>query len=88
MPFTRERSKDRSLQRLSWLSIAPLSSGEGAHAVTLPCHLDRHCRRDRLDGFAQAQADNERQIMLFGGSPRAKNYNFFGFGGSDATRSR
>ena len=38
--------------------------------------------------FAHAQADNERQIMLFGGSPRAKNFNFFGFGGSDATRSQ
>jgi len=39
-------------------------------------------------GLAQAQADNERAQMLFGGAPRAKNYNFFGFGGSDATRSR
>jgi lipoprotein-anchoring transpeptidase ErfK/SrfK len=38
--------------------------------------------------FAGAQADNERQIMLFGGAPRAKNFNFFGFGGSDATRSQ
>ena len=33
-------------------------------------------------GFAQAQSDNERAQMLFGGAPRAKNYNFFGFGGS------
>ncbi len=39
-------------------------------------------------GLAHAQADNERQIMLLGGSPRAKNFNFFGFGGSDATRTR
>jgi lipoprotein-anchoring transpeptidase ErfK/SrfK len=39
-------------------------------------------------GRAQAQSDNERAQMLFGGAPRAKNYNFFGFGGSDATRSR
>ena len=38
--------------------------------------------------LARAQADNERQIMLFGGAPRAKNFNFFGFGGSDATRSQ
>ena len=38
--------------------------------------------------FAHAQADNERQIMLFGGSPRARNFNFFGFGSSDATRSQ
>jgi len=39
-------------------------------------------------GLAHAQADNERVQMLFGGAPRAKNYNFFGFGGSDATRSK
>src|SRR5688572_28123370 len=39
-------------------------------------------------GLAHAQADNERHQMLMGGSPRAKNFNFFGFGGSDATRSR
>lgn len=38
--------------------------------------------------FAHAQADNEREQMLFGGAPRANNFNFFGFGGSDATRSR
>ena len=40
-------------------------------------------------GLAYAQADtgNERQLMLFGGAPRAKNYNFFGLGGSDATRT-
>lgn len=39
---------------------------------------------------AHAQADNinERQQLLTGGSPRAKNYNFFGFGGSDATRTK
>jgi hypothetical protein len=39
-------------------------------------------------GLAHAQADNEREIMMRGGSPRAKNFNFFGFNGSDATRSR
>ena len=39
-------------------------------------------------GLAQAQSDNERAQMLFGGAPRAKNYNIFGFGGSDATRSK
>ena len=39
-------------------------------------------------GIAQAQSDNERAQMLFGGAPRANNYNFLGFGGSDATRSR
>jgi lipoprotein-anchoring transpeptidase ErfK/SrfK len=39
-------------------------------------------------GLAQAQSDNERMQMLFGGAPRAKNYNFFGFGGTDATRSK
>jgi hypothetical protein len=37
---------------------------------------------------AHAQSDNERQQMLFGGAPRAKNYNFFGFGGTDATRTK
>jgi lipoprotein-anchoring transpeptidase ErfK/SrfK len=39
-------------------------------------------------GLAQAQSDNtaeERRMMMLGGSPRAKNYSFFG---SDATRSR
>jgi lipoprotein-anchoring transpeptidase ErfK/SrfK len=41
-----------------------------------------------MTGAAQAQFDNERQQMLYGGAPRAKNYNFFGFGGSDATRTR
>jgi lipoprotein-anchoring transpeptidase ErfK/SrfK len=41
-----------------------------------------------ITGAAQAQFDNERQQMLYGGAPRAKNYNFFGFGGSDATRTR
>mgnify|MGYP001470658849 CR=1 FL=1 len=39
-------------------------------------------------GLAWGQADNERQQMLMGGSPRAKNFNFFGFGGSDATRTK
>ena len=39
-------------------------------------------------GLAHAQADNERQIMLFGGWPTRQNFNFFGFGGSDATRSQ
>ena len=38
--------------------------------------------------FARAQADNERFMMLGGGAPRAKNYNFFGFGGTDTTKSR
>ena len=37
---------------------------------------------------AHAQFDLERQQMLFGGAPRAKNYNFFGFGGTDATRTK
>jgi lipoprotein-anchoring transpeptidase ErfK/SrfK len=39
-------------------------------------------------GLAQAQSDNERAQMLFGGAPRAKNYNIFGLGGSDATRAK
>src|SRR5690349_13056382 len=39
-------------------------------------------------GTAQAQFDNERQQMMWGGAPRTKNYNFFGLGGSDATRTR
>jgi lipoprotein-anchoring transpeptidase ErfK/SrfK len=39
-------------------------------------------------GPARAQADNERQQMLMGGAPRAKNFNFFGLGGTDATRSK
>ena len=38
--------------------------------------------------FARAQADNERFLMLGGGSPRGKNFNLFGFGGTDTTRSR
>jgi lipoprotein-anchoring transpeptidase ErfK/SrfK len=38
--------------------------------------------------FAKAQADDERMIMLNGGAPRSKNYNFFGFGGTDTTKSR
>jgi lipoprotein-anchoring transpeptidase ErfK/SrfK len=37
--------------------------------------------------LANAQADDERIQMLFGGSRRS-NFNFFGLGGSDATRSR
>ena len=37
--------------------------------------------------FARAQADNERFMMLGGGAPRAKNYNFFGFGGTDTLTS-
>jgi len=40
-----------------------------------------------LPETANAQFDNDHQQMLRGGSPRAKNYNFFGFGGSDATRT-
>jgi lipoprotein-anchoring transpeptidase ErfK/SrfK len=39
-------------------------------------------------GFAHAQFDNEREQMLRAGAPRAKNYNFFGFGGTDATRTK
>ena len=39
-------------------------------------------------GTAQAQFDNERQQMMWGGAPRTKNYNFFGLGGTDATRSQ
>jgi lipoprotein-anchoring transpeptidase ErfK/SrfK len=38
--------------------------------------------------FAKAQFDNERFLMLGGGAPRSKNYNFFGFGGTDTTKSR
>ena len=38
--------------------------------------------------LAQAQADDERFLMLGGGSPRRNNFNLFGFGGSDTTRSR
>jgi lipoprotein-anchoring transpeptidase ErfK/SrfK len=41
-----------------------------------------------LSDPASAQSDNERYEMLGGGSPRARNYNFFGFGGSDTTRTR
>jgi lipoprotein-anchoring transpeptidase ErfK/SrfK len=40
-----------------------------------------------LPETAKAQFDNDHQQMLRGGSPRAKNYNFFGFGGTDATRT-
>ena len=39
-------------------------------------------------GLASAQADNERGQMLTGGAARKSNFNFFGLGGSDATRSR
>jgi lipoprotein-anchoring transpeptidase ErfK/SrfK len=38
--------------------------------------------------IAKAQADNERFMMLNGGAPRANNFNFFGFGGTDTTKSR
>jgi lipoprotein-anchoring transpeptidase ErfK/SrfK len=38
--------------------------------------------------FASAQSDHERFEMLGGGSPRARNFNAFGFGGSDVTRTR
>ena len=38
--------------------------------------------------FAKAQFDNERQVMLGGGAPRASNYNFFGFSAADTTKSR
>jgi lipoprotein-anchoring transpeptidase ErfK/SrfK len=38
--------------------------------------------------FAGAQFDNERFDMLGGGAPRGRNFNPFGFGGSDVTRSR
>jgi lipoprotein-anchoring transpeptidase ErfK/SrfK len=38
-------------------------------------------------GFVHAQSGDERSQMLMGGSPRKSNFNFFGFGGSDATRS-
>ena len=41
-----------------------------------------------LSDRASAQSDNERYEMLGGGSPRGRNYNFFGFGGSDTTRTR
>jgi lipoprotein-anchoring transpeptidase ErfK/SrfK len=41
-----------------------------------------------LTDFGSAQSDNERYEMLGGGSPRGRNYNFFGFGGSDTTRTR
>jgi lipoprotein-anchoring transpeptidase ErfK/SrfK len=38
--------------------------------------------------FAVAQFDNERFDMLGGGSPRGRNFNAFGFGSSDVTRTR
>ena len=37
-------------------------------------------------GVANAQA--ERMLMLNGGAPRANNFNFFGFSGTDTTKSR
>ncbi|MBX9846259.1 MAG: L,D-transpeptidase [Xanthobacteraceae bacterium] len=41
-----------------------------------------------LTDQASAQSDNERYEMLGGGSPRGRNFNFLGFGGSDTTRTR
>jgi lipoprotein-anchoring transpeptidase ErfK/SrfK len=41
-----------------------------------------------LTDRASAQSDNERYEMLGGGAPRGRNYNFFGFGGADTTRTR
>jgi lipoprotein-anchoring transpeptidase ErfK/SrfK len=38
--------------------------------------------------LTSAQFDNERFEMLSGGSPRGRNFNLFGFGGSDTTRTR
>jgi lipoprotein-anchoring transpeptidase ErfK/SrfK len=38
--------------------------------------------------LARAQADDERFLMLGGGAPRSKNFNLFGFGGTDATRTK
>jgi lipoprotein-anchoring transpeptidase ErfK/SrfK len=38
--------------------------------------------------LARAQADDERFLMLGGGSPRRNNFNLFGFSGSDTTRTR
>jgi len=38
--------------------------------------------------LAKAQADNEPFWMLGGGSPRGHNYNLFGFGGTDTSRTR
>ena len=37
---------------------------------------------------ARAQSDTERYEMLGGGSPRGRNFNLFGFGGSATTRTR
>ena len=37
--------------------------------------------------FARAQ-DDDRFLMLSGGAPRAKNFNLFGFGGTDTTRTK
>jgi lipoprotein-anchoring transpeptidase ErfK/SrfK len=41
-----------------------------------------------LTGLASAQFHDERYEMLRGGAPRANNFNFFGFSGSDTTRTR
>jgi lipoprotein-anchoring transpeptidase ErfK/SrfK len=38
--------------------------------------------------LARAQGDDERFLMLGGGSPRGHNFNLFGFRGSDTTRTR
>jgi lipoprotein-anchoring transpeptidase ErfK/SrfK len=38
--------------------------------------------------FARAQFDDERFQMLSGGAPRGRNFNLFGFGSSDVTRTR
>src|SRR5258708_5075958 len=38
--------------------------------------------------LSRAPADNERFLMLGGGAPRSKNYNLFGFGGTDTTKTR
>ncbi|AMN41562.1 L,D-transpeptidase [Rhodoplanes sp. Z2-YC6860] len=35
-----------------------------------------------------ANAQAERMLMLNGGAPRANNFNFFGFSGTDTTKSR
>jgi lipoprotein-anchoring transpeptidase ErfK/SrfK len=37
--------------------------------------------------FAHAQFDNERQQMLSGGSPKKRNFNIFGFDGSNLGRT-
>jgi lipoprotein-anchoring transpeptidase ErfK/SrfK len=35
-----------------------------------------------------AKAQDERMMMLNGGAPRANNFNFFGFGGTDTSKTR